>query len=871
MKCVYAFVLFLFSIATFAQTIEIKPYHSFHPSQLGMEYGALEDGSIDEGGILYVYVNNLGLPDSIIDIVLKDSDGDYSSPYGWHSIPGRMDPEHGNYCGLTIKGMEAPLSEGETVTVIITTENDAVDSMTVESLKKPDLQIANLIPSQDHATLKIYVRNDGESAVTLNSLNYNQTVYPIPSAAVEAIGGTTSIAPQGLIILNFNPGYSFETPDPALLSFSYSVDLGDEEQTTAAVRIVHPEFRLGTWHSSAYNPENEQGRIHLRRLGMQSIQGPGNYDLMSDGYERFYYQTIREANFGDPFDAATAYEEVYARRDSSMMDVWIIDDEPDLNGKSIESQLAKYNTYRRADSSTAIYINLAVQKKFQQYGFYSDIVGMDHYAAPNAPNIIPGTWVPIIGRTGEIKESLEYSEVLKANTEPRRNWFWVQFATSTWGVQPDPIVFSYQFWAHIMGGAKSMKYFAANSNSINEFNGNWNSALMTYRRFKQVRNIVLYGEPNGLSFSSNEEVLTGTLIGEEFMSIIALNNSITFEGNVLDGFETSYAMQDYTIDAWVPEWINPEEVYLLTPFGKSSELTYEWIAADTIRISPENPLGAESAIFVIGPSDTTPPAALNGLRFARYDDAENYVFSWLESYDNAGTMGYNVYFNDTFITQTIAPIYEVKNQGASCSGWWKFEPIDNSGNTGEADSLYMVFSGAAASLLEQPTDTAVFVEDSAYFSISANHIGGFQWQCYNTETMTWENLTENETHLGVFSPHLIISSALEEKTYRCVFTNPCDGSQLFSEEAKLTLIDDAGLKNPTIQFSIYPNPGQGTFEIHHNSSNTDEMTVFDLQGKKIMDRKLSVGSDLLTLSNSGIYLLVLTTDAGLVIRRVVVQ
>lgn len=857
----------VFTNLCLGQTVQLKSYSSFHPSYYDAEFGALEDVSEDEGGILYLFVENASVWDSIVNVELIGLDGSSYTPYGWHSIPRSLESSEGNFCGLTIKGTENPLVLDAFCKVVIETANGELDSIEINTLKTPELKIANLIPSQSHDTLFIYVRNDGDSPVTINSLDYNNTNYPLPSSLLSILGSVT-VLPNEIRILKLFPGFSFETNDPALISLNYTLS-GFEKNTCAVTRIVEPAFKLGSWHSSVYNPENEEGRKNLRRLGMQTFQGPGNYSLMYDGFNRYHLQTIREANFGDPFDPASALLEVSEYADSAMMDVWIIDDEPDLNGKDIASQLQKFETYRRGDTSTSIYINLAVQKKFQRYGFYSDIVGMDHYSAPNAPNIIPLTWIPSIGRMGELEESLRYSEALKYNTEPRRNWSWVQFATSTWDFQPDPKVFDYQFWAHIMGGAKSMKYFAANSQSIADFPLNWNEALLTYHSFKQVRNLVLYGEPCTKVQSDNPMVLTKALIGPESMAVIAINNNITFSGDIFSGFETHVVDEVSNIDVWVPNWISQEDIYMVTPYGKNYDLSVTMLASDSIRISFPEPIKYRSYVIVIGANDATSPEPLNGLKFSQYIDSANYTFSWKESYDNIGTMGYKVYFNNQFITSVKAPIYEIKDCTTGCSGWWKFEPFDNSGNYGDADSLFMFFSSSSPAILNSSNDTVVFIGDSLSLFAETNYVQGYQWQIFDSLSMSWINLTENSVYGNINEPILKINGIPQTSVYRCLITDPCSGAIQLSEEIIVSIINDLGLNKYNLHTRIYPNPASnGKFNFESNFSG--KITIYSIEGKVVQEATTQNGITSFQLKNSGTYFVSFTSINGNAVEKIIV-
>ena len=854
-----------------AAQIHIRHDHAFHGFVLGPQFGVLEDvASVDEGGVLYLFVeNHAAVEDSIVNITLKDSADNVYAPYGWYAWPSTMNAANNNFTGITIKGDTLPLRPGSYVKVIVETDNGEKDSIEVNGLKTPALRIGNLVPSQDLTSLYVYLRNEGDSDIQIDSLYYNTEGFEDTDTEIT-FSGTGTIAPGEMEIIAFNNGDLFEEVSLAAIRIKY-IDLGssDEVFTSAATRIVKPWFSIGTWHSSGFDWANEYGRKRMRRMGIEMLQGPGNYSLMYDGYSRYHMKTIREPGFGDPFDPALAIAEMTPYIDSSFIHTWSVDDEPDLNGKDIDQQLVKSWTYMTNDPNTPVHITLAMQTKYQQYGFYSDIVTMDHYSAPSAPNIIPLTWVPFVGRDGELEEAIEYTEYLKLNTEPRRNWTWVQFAAGIWDTQPEPISVNYQYWGHIAEGAKGIKYFTSTSETKDDFPEIWDEGIRSFKEMKQMRSIALYGEPMKSVSSSNVDAKAKALVGPESMAVIVVNNSIDFTGDVLSSFETIWDELDYSVEVMVPDWISPDDVYMVTEVGKSYDLTVETLGPNSIRITPDSSLAERSHVFYIGPSDNTNPLDLEGLLVAQYIDSANYTLSWKETFDNVGVQGYNVYFEDSLVESVHGLVYEVVDRSINCSGWWKVEPYDNSGNLGGADSLFFVLSGPALDIITQPTDETVFIGGTTLLTVEPNSVVNYQWQ-YNNG-VGWVNFVESLNVIGTNSPNLELNNLTADVTVRCVMNTPC-GETITSDEATITVINDLGIASEEIAVEMYPNPADN-FVVFRSSSDQFSIEIYDNAGRLVLKEQSNDGQKEVSVLGfeSGFYLVKVSNENGFAIKKLIVQ
>jgi hypothetical protein len=769
------------------------------------------------------------------------------------------------------------------VSVVVHTTNGASDSIHIAELVTPKLRLANAIPSQDGQTLFVYFRNDGTVDAEIEEVLINAQSWTFA-------GANTPIVPAGQVhILELTGELDLSEAAPLAIRVKY-----DDTWVSAGIRLVPPTAPIGSWHSSGLDPENEEGRKRLRGIGVEMLQGIGNPTFMADGFQRYHIRTVREPYFGDPFDVNVAIPEIQALSEEPFVEVWTVDDEPDLNGKPIHEQLLRAEAYRQNDPNTATHVNLAVQKKYQRYGYYTDIVSMDHYAAPSAPNVIPLTNVPIVGRMSEPKEALEYSDVLKWNTEPRRNWSWVQLAASTWDVQAHPAAINYQFWAHFAAGAKGLKYFVAQSQTADDFPEQWEEGVTCFKEWKQIRNLCLYGEPvlTG-TVTSNENALARTLVGPEGMVVMVLNNSLRFTGNSVTGFNTLFDPVNYNVEFDVPSWLSDVyEIYMLTDSARIP-MYLDYIGNGRARIYQPPVLNARSHVFVIAPADTAAPNAVEGLNVAEYIDSANYTFSWKEPWDNVGVQGYNVYFNNVLVDRTHAPIYELKEQALACSGYWKFSAYDNSGNIGAADSVLLILSGGESPVIvEEPAEELIAgfcylgLDDEIVLHIEVSGITGFQWQIYDHYASSWIDFNSeygSGTDLGTLSTsscmllYHVASPILpsEEFQYgvhlyriRCVVTDPC-GDSTISEESSVYIPVTVGINEIVSQpLVLFPNPTQdGRFTIlmpEHLRSG--ELTVHSTLGQLVHSSTVSSHQSHITLNlpvSSGLYTVRIVSEDGL--------
>lgn len=713
------FILFISLLAIFcasAQSIKITEHISFHDATWGA-LGGMENVSGDEGGVLTFFIRNEdSVSDSIINVRFSVSGTYYDSIY-WRVWPYRMAAAGAgnNFCAVTVKGLNFPFRENDMLHIEAWSAHGGYDSISSHQNITPELRIGNALPTHDMSALLIYVRNDGAASRRIDRIRINENEYIAgTSPELNVFGNDYSCSPQHIRILKIHLPYVFTQCAPlALAVLSTRLSDNQSQWTSAAIRVVAPEFPLGTWHSGLLNPGADLDRITLRSLHINSTHGVGNAATMEAAHQQYFIRVVWEPDFGNPFNPAQAAAVVQANQDGDYVHVWAIDDEPDLHGQDIAEQLVKNQTYWENDPNTPSYVNLAVQKKFNRYGWYADIVGMDHYVAPNAPNIIEFTWVPVVGRPAEIEEALEYTEYLKFNTEPRRMWSWCQLANSGWGQQSTDYTVNHQFWVHIMGGAKGIHWFTAKPGHPDNYPEQWAEAVRITKQFFPIKNICFYGEPARLSSTSNPDAVSRLLIGPEAMALIVVNNSIRFSWNgSFNPIEYNSALDSvsYSVEFDVPLWIQPNFLQITENGTTADGFAVSKIGNGRYRLTPSI-LYKQSHVFIIGKADNLPPDDVTGLNVAFEDSC---ALSWNEPYDNFGISGYILRYNHVVVDTVFEPVYFVDENVFSCdTALWEVIAFDAAGNL-SSDTLtagYPVLRSNTASLrvFPNPANEAVQV------------------------------------------------------------------------------------------------------------------------------------------------------------------
>jgi hypothetical protein len=780
----------------------------------------------DNGGYYYVFLKNEGsAPEEITSVKFFDGAME-RTPEGIKIWPKVVPP--GGMASITAKGMNNGFRLNDQIRISVQTASGATLQQTFTNTFSP-FRISNIIPAPDYSYLWIYFRNDDSLPREMGELFVNGRLFDLSGSDKSMLLGENNVVrPRQVAILK----YTQPEPMKQLMNMHVAIQSsrlgGTPEITSAAVRLVNPDFPIGTWHSSGLNPGNEQGRKNMRELMINSIHGPSNTSLMAKGFSDYFIRTIWEPNSGDPFNPANAVNSIRNNAGKPYINVWSCDDEPDLNSKDINEQAIKNLTYWENDTITPTYVNLAVMRKYNRYGWYADIVGMDHYAAPTAPNIIPLTWVPVVGRNGELQEALEYSEWLKFNSEPRRNWSWVQFAPGPWGQEPTDFTINIQFWMHILGGAKGIEFFVAQSGTKNNWPAQWEVGRQCVKQLAAIRNIIMEGEYANIVDRGTPNVVTRALVGPEAMLIGVVNNTTRFTWNgSFDPIRYNAAITpvNYTVDFDMPAWITPNEVYRVGPEGqKLTNVNLQSLGNGRWRITSTEQISRQSHIFIISSKkDESAPESPIGLQRVDIRDSANFTLSWDVPFDNCGILSYDIFRNGVFYKNVGVPILEINDGYIPCPEvTWEAVAIDPSGNRSQPAILKVTQQVAvsAPSITDITPDLTVNEGEVAIFSLLLEgNYDTYLWQ-YN-DGSGWKNAAEIPSFTGANTSSLSIVNTLKAYNgwqFRCIGSTLCFGKDT-SDVRLLTVRTSTGMKDQALSgVEVFPNPAGEFIQIRFSAN-----------------------------------------------------
>lgn len=862
---------FYFLVMLAHSQIAIDSSYSFQPSLVGAEFGVLENTSDpDSGGVFTVWIKNIGSSsDSVVAVSVCDKNGDTIQLKTWsYWWALGMEPLNSqqNLCAVVIKSQSSSFSTGSEIRINVFTKNGFSAAWNF-LLEVHPIKIANILPNQELSKLFIYLRNDGNNSYQLQSLELNNTVFMPGGSNFNIIGGA-DIKPQEVKILEISPSKTFTALEPLFLKINLEETTGNKAICiTSFTRLVPAEFSFGTWDSPLFDTNKEAGRKTLRQLNIVAVHGPGNPTLMQDAYNEYHMKAMWEP----PFTSLASTVSIHQNSDFVMY--WSIDDEPDLNSKNIDTQLIKNNVYWQSDPNTASYVNLAVQKKYNRYGWYADVVSMDHYTDNGAPNVIPLSWIT---RKGSPREAIEYTEVLKWNTEPRRMRSWCQLAVKgTWKFQPEDYIINYQFWAHAMSGVKGIDFFCAKPSTPNEFPKQWNEAKKLVEQCNPIKNLLLYAEPlNVVKTSFNGDVETRLLIGKDYAVLIVLNDSIDYTpvNIITQEWRSDIWRKNFSLEFELPSWVQTSNFYEQTPSGKIAIQGLTHLGNNRYHLQGQ--IFKNSRVFVFAPIDNKVPDKPERLVFADVTSPNAYTLSWQEPFDNFGVKGYELKADGKVFASTLHPIFDASAAPNLCE-FSNFEVIafDEAGNKSLPATIQSPgFNGSGnVGILNSIRDTTVNAGELVVFSVidTNSSVKGYQWKY--EENGVVHNIIDDATYSGAFSPSLTIRATQNEngKKYFCIVNVSCSGYTV-SNKAMLTVIGSLDINSANnFNAELLPNPNSGQFLLRTNGLNGCMVSILNYCGQVVYKQNVVNSESYFDVSTlpTGIYTLVVNTNNQSYIKR----
>lgn len=861
MKLFITLILLVSAAVTVYGQMAIQPQTCFHKNYVGPDYGDLEEDPdlVDNGGYLYVFVKNEGTtPDRVTNVKIRQgSTYVATADYQWTVWPLTTTPNA--ISTITLKGYDNPIAEGDTLTIEVELGSGTTITQPQYLCRTPSLRLANVMPNQAMNELLIYVRNDGAVNTDIAELWINgQTL--LPNTGFTSLDNNYTVLPNQVKIFRYTSPTVMSALMPLAISIKSFLNVGPgiAQWSSAGIRVVRSQFTFGTWYSSSLNPDNEHQRQSLRTWQVSSLHGPGDANNMQNGRNEYFINTVTEPNFGpdgnNP-DSTVGKPTVQALSTGNFIKYFSIDDEPDLNGKPVTSGVIKNNTYWNYGGPTPSYVNLAIQKKYNRWSWMSDYVGMDHYAAYSAPNAIPLTWVPVIGREGEMREAFEYTEYLKYNCEPRRMVSWCQLVATTWDYQPEPYHIDYQFWAHLMAGAKGIEWFVVRVGYPQDYPTQFAKGQDLTRMASQISSLFLYGEYyNGVTTSTND-VLSRALVGPDAMVVAAVNNKMDYDYDFgsLSYIPSLTAVPNFNIEFSVPNWIAIEDLYQVTPQGKQPIQGLQSLGNRQYRITPPSGINGDGLVYVIGKNDTQAPANVTEGLVSDIVSETSYYLSWNEPYDNVGIKGYLVKQNGVLVDTVRYPLYLVEDGPSVCNNPnFQIQAFDASGNV---SGIYTIVGNPTfgtnpitASLATGNVNLPEGQDTSFTVDVTAAVNPAYIWQVSTNGGVTWQNVSNNAVYNFSNTEELEFNNvpySYNGYQYRAIVTEVCTAFGDTTDAITLTVIDDTtSTKEEFAQMvSLYPNPVQNTLVVALSNTATSPttITVTDLVGKLITTQTIPPG------------------------------
>ncbi len=213
--------------------------------------------------------------------------------------------------------------------------------------------------------------------------------------------------------------------------------------------------------------------------------------------------------------------------------------------------------------------------------------------------------------------------------------------------------------------------------------------------------------------------------------------------------------------------------------------------------------------------------------------------------------------------------------------------IDISGGNlivGDSDNFAYGFQTGAAyiftmvvpiNIVSQPADQLNISESSnANFSVTGNGIISSQWQVSTDGGTTFTDITDDSHYSGTQTTTLNIMAdmSLNNNYYRCIVSNPQYADT--TDSAMLT-VDNSGGSDIDHSLSadnnVYPNPTTGI--VYLDFDNISEVTVYDITGRRILNKTNAKGIEKIDLSSysKGQYMIRILTNQKTFVKKIIKQ
>ncbi len=651
---IFAVIIFTANLNVLA-TVTVEDI-IFHKAFTNESYD--DSGDEDNGGIAYVYIkNNDGTARSISQVLLNGTDLDTLAGNGtiewWMNLPQTI--EAGQMGAIYIKGYDAPIADGQNITVAVQSSSGTWDSDTT-TLSHPKLRLGSVIPGRDFKSVYLFLRNLDNASYTINLVYMTDDV----TSQCSYVGDNVITPAEEVGIIKVSFPSRIEPMTEFFIKIQAARAGGGTVWTGAPYRLVEPFVPIGSWASSLDEETEQAEQQYVREILFNCNTGSENYSRINAMYYKYYVKSF-------PLENSTS--DLAMNRGNPAILAWFLSDEPDFSAQPVSGLIQEQYNCRQYDPTHPTYLNMAKNNRFGKYGHVTDIVGMDHYIM-YAPNALGGSG-------GEFEELPAYMEALKDTCEPKLLWCWPQLAADTWGDhQPEPWGIDVQFWTHVMMGSKGFMWFDHGPGEQDDHPTQYAEGEQCAKKLNQIRSLVLYGETADIVNVGSSSLLSRAIVTEDAVVVIVCNYNID---SWLDlGHWHKHYDQDpvngTNVQVTVPNWIPVQQV---TEITDSQAVTPSYsVNGQTVTINFD--INEDSKVYIIGKNDTTAPDAPIGVQCSYRNSPAELSLNWQDTFDNYGVWMYRVYKNGTLLGSTKAPIYT--DSAAVVTDVYEVEAIDAAGN-----------------------------------------------------------------------------------------------------------------------------------------------------------------------------------------------